>query len=78
MPIHICRAINDDYVNETMIMNFLKYNDRIRQMVLSLSSLQSTLSTIDGERGTTIPHEIFLDEEPGFKKDPLTTRDHTR
>jgi hypothetical protein len=26
MLIHICHAINDDYINETMNMNFLKYN----------------------------------------------------
>jgi hypothetical protein len=61
-----------------MIMNFLKYNYGIRQMVLNLSSLQSTLSMIDGERGTQIPHQIFIDEELGLEKDPTKTRDHTR
>jgi hypothetical protein len=36
-------------------------------MVLNLSSLQGTLSTINGERGTEIPHQIFMDEELGLK-----------
>jgi hypothetical protein len=26
IPIHVCDVINDDYVTEIMIMNFLKYN----------------------------------------------------
>jgi hypothetical protein len=59
-------------------MNFLKYNSGIREMVLDLSSLQNTISMIDGERGTKIPHQIFPDEEPGFKKDPLKNHDYAR
>jgi hypothetical protein len=47
-------------------------------MVPTLSLLQSMLSMIDGERGTKIPHQKFLDEELGLKKDPSRTRDHTR
>jgi hypothetical protein len=47
-------------------------------MVLNLSSLQSQLSTIDGERGTKIPHPIFMGEEMGLKKGPSKTRDHTQ
>jgi hypothetical protein len=30
MLIYICRTMNDDYVSETLIVNFLKYNCRIR------------------------------------------------
>jgi hypothetical protein len=37
-------------------------------MVMNLSSLQRTLSAIDRERGTKIPHQIFIDEELGAKK----------
>jgi hypothetical protein len=37
-------------------------------MILNSSKLQSTLSAIDGERETMIPHQISLDEELGFKK----------
>jgi hypothetical protein len=77
MPIHICYTINDGDVSETTIMNFLKYNYQIKSMVLNLSCLQKTLSTIEGERGTKIPHQIFLGEEMGFNKDPSRTRDHT-
>jgi hypothetical protein len=47
-------------------------------MILNLSSLQSTLSMIDGEMGTKTPHKIFLDKELGLKKDPSRTRDHIR
>jgi hypothetical protein len=36
-------------------------------MVLNLPSLQITLSTKDGERGTKIPHQIFMDEELRLK-----------
>jgi hypothetical protein len=78
MLIYIFHTINGDYVSESMIMNFLKYNYETRYMVLNLSSLQSTLSTRDGERGTKIPHQIFLDEELGLKKDSSRTRDHTQ
>jgi hypothetical protein len=46
-------------------------------MVLNLSGLQRTPSTIDGERGTKIPHQRFLDEERGLKRDSSKTRDHT-
>jgi hypothetical protein len=68
MLIRICYAINDDYGSGTMIMNFSKYNYRIRSMVLNLSSLSNAVSTIDGERGAQIPYQIFLDEELGIKK----------
>jgi hypothetical protein len=39
-------------------------------MVLNLSSLQSTrtFSTIDGERRTSTPYQIFMDEELGRKR----------
>jgi hypothetical protein len=37
-------------------------------MVLNLSSLQSTLSMIDGERGVKIPNQVCLNEEPRLKK----------
>jgi hypothetical protein len=30
MLIHIFHTIDDDYISETMIMDFLKYNQRIR------------------------------------------------
>jgi hypothetical protein len=30
MLIYVCHTINDDYVSETMIMNFLKYNYRLK------------------------------------------------
>jgi hypothetical protein len=56
MLIHLCHALNNDYVSETIIMNFWKYNHRIKEMVLNLSRSQSTVSTIDGEKGTKIPH----------------------
>jgi hypothetical protein len=36
-------------------------------MVVNLSSFQSTLSTIDGERGAKILHPIFMDEELQLK-----------
>jgi hypothetical protein len=47
-------------------------------MVMNLLNLQSALPTIDGERGTEIPYQIFMDEELGLKKDPSRTRDHTQ
>jgi hypothetical protein len=68
MLVHICHTVNNDYVSETVIMNFLKYHYRLREMILNLSNLQSTLSSIDGERGTKIPHKIFPDEELRLKK----------
>jgi hypothetical protein len=37
-------------------------------MVLNLSRLQCTVSMIDGERGTKIPHQLFLDEDLGTKR----------
>jgi hypothetical protein len=37
-------------------------------MMLNLLGSQCTLSTIDGERGIKIPHQIVLDEELGLKK----------
>jgi hypothetical protein len=37
-------------------------------MILNLSSLQSRLLTIEGERGIKTPRKIFMDEEPGLKK----------
>jgi hypothetical protein len=36
------------------------------------------LSTIDGERETKIPDQIFMDEELRLKKVPSGTREHTR
>jgi hypothetical protein len=47
-------------------------------MILHLSSLQSTLSKIDEERGTKIHHQIFMEEELGLKKDSSRTRDQAR
>jgi hypothetical protein len=35
------------------------------------------LSRIDGERGTTIPHQIFLDEELGSKKTIMNSPPHS-
>jgi hypothetical protein len=78
MLIRICHPRKDDYVNETMIMNILKSNYGIRKMVLNLSCLQSPLAAKDGERGTKIPHQIFLHEALGLTKDPSRTRGHTR
>jgi hypothetical protein len=75
--IHICHTINDNHVSEKMIMNFLKYNYKIRSIFMNLSSRQRPLSTIDGERETNISHRMFVDEEPGLKKDPSRTRDQT-
>jgi hypothetical protein len=34
------------------------------------------LSTIDGDKGAKIPHQIFMDEELGPIKDPSRTPDH--
>jgi hypothetical protein len=47
-------------------------------MVLNSSSLQNTRATINGEKRTKIPYQIFLDEEVGLKKDPSKIRDYTR
>jgi hypothetical protein len=46
-------------------------------MVLNLTSLQSMLSTINGERERKISQEIFLDEDLGFKNNSSRTRNHS-
>jgi hypothetical protein len=78
MLIHICYTIINDDASETITMNFLQHSYRIRSTVLNLSSLQGTLSMIDGEKGTKILHCLFLDEELGLKNGPSITRDDTR
>jgi hypothetical protein len=77
MLIHICHPIKDDCVSKTMITDFLECNYRRRQTFLNLSSLQSILSTIDGERGTKILYQIFMDKEPEFKKSIDTSRSYS-
>jgi hypothetical protein len=53
---------------ETLINGFHEPNRRRREALLNLPSLQRTLSTINGERGTKIRHSLFLDQRLGRER----------
>jgi hypothetical protein len=76
MKIPLRHTLNHPQGRETVTKLLQEHNRRRRESLVNVTSLQTTLSTTNGEGGTKIRHYIFLDERLERKKihpEPVTT-----
>jgi hypothetical protein len=58
--------------------DFPKENEWLRQTLINSDGLRNSFVTIEGERGTIICCQVFLDERMEIEKDPSGADGNTR